>query len=69
MGLCRDNGKENGNYYLGFRVSGLRVWGLGFTGLGFKGSISWEDYLEGQGGLARAIAMNMLLTKSLSPKP
>ena len=22
LGLCGDNGKENGNYYLGFRVSG-----------------------------------------------
>ena len=20
LGLCRDSGKENGNYYLGFRV-------------------------------------------------
>ena len=25
LGLCRDNGKENGNYYLG----PFRVWGLG----------------------------------------
>ena len=27
LGLCRDNGKENGNYYLGFGVwvSGLEV--------------------------------------------
>ena len=24
-GLYRDNGKENGSYYLGFRVSGFRV--------------------------------------------
>ena len=46
-GLYRDNGKENGNYYLGFRVLGLyrdngkengsyylgfRVLGLGFWG-------------------------------------
>ena len=23
LGLYRDNGKENGNYYLGFRVEGL----------------------------------------------
>ena len=23
LGLYRDNGKENGNYYLGFRVWGL----------------------------------------------
>ena len=32
MGLYRDNGKENGNYYLGFGVWDLRVgvWGLGF---------------------------------------
>ena len=31
-GLCRDNGKENGNYCLGFRVWGFefRVPGLGF---------------------------------------
>ena len=31
-GLYRDNGKENGNYYLGFRVWGFecRVQGLGF---------------------------------------
>ena len=27
--LYRGNGKENGNYYLGFRVLGLRVGGLG----------------------------------------
>ena len=35
MGLYRDNGKENGNDYLGFR---FRVWGLGFwaKSLGFK---------------------------------
>ena len=25
LGLCRDNGKENGNYCLGFRVEGLGV--------------------------------------------
>ena len=25
MGLNRDNGKENGNCYLGFRVLGFRV--------------------------------------------
>ena len=24
LGLCRENGKENGNYYLGFRVPGKR---------------------------------------------
>ena len=23
-GICRDNGKENGDYYLGFRFLGLR---------------------------------------------
>ena len=23
MGIYRDNGKENGNYYLGFRVQGF----------------------------------------------
>ena len=36
LGLYRDNGKENGNYYLGFR--GFRVQGLGFRvrGLGFQ---------------------------------
>ena len=34
MGLCRDNGKENGHYYLGFRVGGYsppqveRIWGI-----------------------------------------
>ena len=34
FGLYRDNGKENGHYYLGFRVQGLgfRVQGLGFRG-------------------------------------
>ena len=26
-GLCKDNGKENGNYYLGFRVQVDRMWG------------------------------------------
>ena len=31
LGLYRDNGKENGSYYLGFRA----VKGLGFRGLGF----------------------------------
>ena len=38
LGLYRDNGKENGNYYLGFRVWGLgfRVQGLGFSGLRLK---------------------------------
>ena len=30
LGLCNDNGKENGNYYLRFRV-----WGLGFRFWGF----------------------------------
>ena len=29
LGLYRDNGKENGNYYLGSRV-GVEGWGLGF---------------------------------------
>ena len=31
LGLCRDNGKENGNYYLGFRA---RVQGVLCVGLG-----------------------------------
>ena len=31
QGLYRDNGKENGNYYLA-----LRVWGLGLGFFGFK---------------------------------
>ena len=47
-GYTRNNGKENGNYYLGLRDSGFefrgvrevagvgtRVWGLGVSGLGF----------------------------------
>ena len=25
LGLYRDNGKDNGNYYLGFRVQGLPI--------------------------------------------
>ena len=25
LGLYRDNGKDNGNYYLGFRLQGLRI--------------------------------------------
>ena len=29
LGLYRDNGKENGNYYLGFRVQGFR----GYVGI------------------------------------
>ena len=29
LGLCRDNGKENGNYYLGFRVENLGCKGEG----------------------------------------
>ena len=33
QGLYRDNGKENGNYCLGFRVQGFRV--LGFKVSGF----------------------------------
>ena len=32
LGFCRDNGKENGNYYLGFRVYSPpyvgRIWGI-----------------------------------------
>ena len=32
LGLCRDNGKENGNDYLGFRV-----------GLGGLGGIGWVN--------------------------
>ena len=31
-GIYRDNGKENGNYYLGFGVEDL---GFGVLGLGF----------------------------------
>ena len=30
-GLYWDDGKENGNYYLGFRGQGFRFWGLGFS--------------------------------------
>ena len=32
LGLYKDDGKENGNYYLGFRVLCLRFkfWGLAF---------------------------------------
>ena len=30
-----ENGKENGNYCLGFRVKGFRAWGLRFQVLGF----------------------------------
>ena len=37
QGLYRDNGKENGNYYLGFRVSGLRA-SEEFFGGWFQGS-------------------------------
>ena len=41
LGFYRDNGKENGNYYLGFRVWVLEfmAWGLGhwgFNGLRYK---------------------------------
>ena len=36
--LCRDDGKEHGNYYLGFRVwvLGFMVQDSGFKGLGFS---------------------------------
>ena len=38
LGIYWDNGKENGNYYLGFmglgsRVSGLEVWEFGSLGV------------------------------------
>ena len=33
MGIYRDNGKENGNYNLGFKV-----WGLGFRGWRVRGT-------------------------------
>ena len=38
MGLYRDYGEENGNYYLGFRVLGLgfTVEGLGLRVEGFR---------------------------------
>ena len=38
LGLYRDNGKENGNYYLGFWVQGLgiRVLGIRVNGLGAR---------------------------------
>ena len=41
LGLYRDNGKENGSYYLGFRAwgSGLRALGFGlwvYKGLGLS---------------------------------
>ena len=32
LGLYRDNGKENGSYYLGLRVQGFRVKGFGVEG-------------------------------------
>ena len=35
--LYWDNGKLNGNYYLGFRVSGLGFRGLGVQGFGSRG--------------------------------
>ena len=34
LGLCMENGKENGNYCLGIGVEGHRVWELGL-GLSF----------------------------------
>ena len=42
FGVYRDNGEENGNYYLGFRSwrchkrTWFRVRGLGYSVLGFK---------------------------------
>ena len=41
MGFYWDNGKENGNYYLGLRVWGFRVrvyvgFGVSGLGLGFR---------------------------------
>ena len=41
LGKYWDNGKDNGNYYLRFRVAGFRVWGLGFGGVGF-GVWAWR---------------------------
>ena len=34
LGLYRDNGKENGNYYLGVRDARLGVWWFRVQGLG-----------------------------------
>ena len=36
LGLYRDNGKENGSYYLGLGFRGLRFRGLRFTVSGWR---------------------------------
>ena len=44
MGLYRDNGKESGSYYSGFRIYfGLGVWVFGL-GLGTWGRIHGEGF-------------------------
>ena len=66
LGLYRDNGKENGNYY-GFlspatRFEGFRVKGLGFRGLGLKvwvpglglEALQWGQRLLSGGSLQKA---------------
>ena len=37
MGLCRDNGKENGSYYLGSRVYNLGI----MQGYRFLKALGW----------------------------
>ena len=53
MGLYRDNGKEDGNYYLGFRVQGLgfRIWGLALRTWGL------ELWLSGSQGYSQGIVL------------
>ena len=36
IGVIWDNGKENGNYYLRFRVWGLRVYAFRVSGSGYR---------------------------------
>ena len=45
LGLYRDNGKENGNCYLGFRVLGLPLVGPG-QGLAALAPIPFPDPLK-----------------------
>ena len=47
VGLYWDIGKENGNYYLGFRGLGFRFWSLGSWDLQGFGGLEFRAFFEG----------------------
>ena len=51
MGLYRDNGKENGNYYNGFRGLFVRLLGALHGGLSGNeaGNLGFVSWMEGPG--------------------